>query len=246
MQAVILAAGMGTRIKDHFSLPKGFIPIADKSIIIRSIEKLKQAGVKKIAIIAGHLAEYYLQFAHNNSNTTVIINDNYNKYGSLYSLYCAKDWIQDDFLLLESDILYEKKALKLLIQDKNKDVILVSGKTNSGDEVYVQSNKTVLVNMSKHIGDLDTKNIVGEFVGINKLSLQTFQTLIAILQSNSSLLETGYYEEHGLVNLAKHTTLSCLKIPDLLWTEIDNITQLENARLLHKKIHDKEYYDVLS
>ena len=240
MQAVILAAGMGTRISEYFDKPKGLIPIADQPIIVSSINKLKDAGISEIAIIAGHKSHHYETLAKNDHAVTVIINPHYAQYSSLYSLYCAKKWVTRDLLILESDIFYEARALSRLIHHPKKDAILVSGKTNSGDEVYVQTAGSKLVEMNKDITKLSAANIYGEFVGINKLSKSGFNQLITLSENNNALLCDGYYEEDGLIALSKEMTIDCLKIPDLLWREIDNIDQLAQAKHIYDQMLSKK------
>lgn len=239
MQAVILAAGMGTRIRDHFQLPKGFIPLNDKPIIFSSIEKIKAAGINQICIIAGHLSEHYIELARKDSDLTVIVNPYYNQYSSLYSLYCAKDWVSENCLILESDIYYESRALKTLINYPAEDAILVSGTTHSGDEVYVTGDQFNITGMSKDRDSLKNKHVYGEFVGINKLSYKTFSQFMTLLEHNSDLLQTGFYEEDGFVALSQEMPLACAKVPDLLWCEIDNIAQLNHAKVVHQKVMNK-------
>src|SRR3990167_5719149 len=169
MQAVILAAGMGSRIRDIHVLPKGFISIGEQTIIEQSIAKLKNRGIENILVVTGFGAQHYESLAKQWELST-IFNAHYHDYGSLYSLYRAKEWVEDDFLLLESDIFYEARALDKIIQDENPTSIVISGETQSGDEVYVQAQGHKLINMSKQKNTLEVQNIAGEFVGINKIA----------------------------------------------------------------------------
>ena len=147
MQAVILAAGLGSRIREFHALPKGFITLGEQPIIQESIEKLNACGVHDILIITGYAAEFYDAFAKENKTITTIVNPHYHIYGSLYSLYCAKHWVKEDFLLLESDIIFEKKAIEKIIHDTHQNIILLSGETYATDEVYVQATDNKLIRM---------------------------------------------------------------------------------------------------
>lgn len=230
MQAVILAAGLGSRIREYHALPKGFICVGKEPIIVESIAKLKRQGITDILLVTGYRSECYESLAKTDASISTVHNPEYQNSGSLYSLYCAKDWVNDDFLLLESDLLYEERALSVLCKGQHETEILLSGPTDSGDEVYVQADAQQLVNMSKQVDSLNKDQIYGEFVGINKLSFQDYQQLIALLDDDSSLLMSGHYEEQGLVALAKQKSVYCLKIPDLLWCEIDNTDHLKKAQ----------------
>jgi len=215
MQAVILAAGLGSRIRGYHDLPKGFIRVGEDPIIIESINTLKQYGINDILIVTGYRSDFYENLAEDVSGITTVFNSDYNHSGSLYSLYCAKDWAKEDFLLLESDLLYEARAVDIILKAEQPTVILLSGPTQSSDEIYVEADHHRLVNMSKKIDILNANHVFGEFVGINKLSLQDFQQLISIVENDTTLLNSGHYEEHGLVALTKQRSVYCLKVPDL-------------------------------
>jgi len=232
------------RIREHHEAPKGFIALNKTPIILESIQKLKQQGVNDILIVTGYNADFYNELAKTDDAITTLFNKKFSDSGSLYSLYCAKDWIKDEFLLLESDLIYETRAINTICNAPEQNVILLSGTTESGDEVYVETQEKQLKNMSKKRESLNSKNILGEFVGINKLGLTAYQKLVHLLETDNSLLENGNYEENGLVELSKHTPVYCLKIPDLLWCEIDNLDHLERAKGIYEKIkcHREERY----
>lgn len=236
MQAVILAAGLGSRIRDIHALPKGFIQLGNRPIVQRSIDILKQHGINDILIVTGYAAEHYTALAENDAAISTCFNPYFAQYSSLFSLYCAKDWVKSDFLLLESDIIYESCAIERILEDAHANSILLSGKTDSGDEVYVQAHHKKLVRMSKELSKLAVDEVDGEFVGVNKVSLRDFRQLVHQLEQNPIPLQTGYYEEHGLVMMTAFTEVHCLKIPELLWCEIDNEFQLERAKKLFEKI----------
>ena len=111
--AVILAAGMGERLKEAGkTIPKGFLRLGKRPIIEESIDKLLRAGIKQIIIVTGHHFEYYERLKESYSGVIETIHNGlYGRSGSMYSLYCAKHRLMEDFLLLESDIVYEERAV---------------------------------------------------------------------------------------------------------------------------------------
>ncbi|MFQ3621760.1 MAG: NTP transferase domain-containing protein, partial [Spirochaetales bacterium] len=144
--AVILAAGRGTRLKElGLEIPKGFLKIGEKPIIEESLNKLFASGVERVIIVTGHVAEKYEELAARSGGRILTVhNEKYADSGSLYSLYLARAKMdacpaekEEGFLLLESDLIYESRALQMLQVDPRPDIILVSGKTNSRDEVWV-------------------------------------------------------------------------------------------------------------
>lgn len=135
--AVILAAGMGSRLNDvtNDEIPKGLLKINGKTLIERSIEKLRSIGIEKIYIVTGHLSFKYDELANKYKFIKTKKNRKYKATGSMTSLAILENDIKEDFLLLESDLIYEVYALIKAVNYEENDCVLLSGKTNSGDEL---------------------------------------------------------------------------------------------------------------
>ncbi|WP_343032844.1 NTP transferase domain-containing protein [Cytobacillus depressus] len=219
--AVILAAGMSSRIcQQAGGKPKGFLMIEDTSIIELSILKLLEKGITKIYIGTGYEGREYESLAFKYPQIQCVSNPNFASTGSLFTLFRFKDFIDDDFLLLESDLIYEKAALKSLIELDRRDVILASRLTNSHDEVFIETNEShFLVNMSKEKEKLN--EIYGELVGISKLSCQTFQQLCAYTEMDLRTSEKMDYED-GLIEVAKKVEIYVHKLDGIVWCEVDD------------------------
>jgi 2-aminoethylphosphonate-pyruvate transaminase len=222
--AVILAAGRGTRLQGTFSeQPKGFLPLAGVPIVEQSIRKLLASGITRIVIGTGHLSEAYEALAARYPGITCVRNDAYATTGSLCTLANLAQHLDRDFLLLESDLVYEARSLAVLLAETRPDVILASGRTNSGDEVYVEADETGrLVAVSKDASRLG--GIHGELVGISKLSLATYRALCARAAGRSKL---DY--EQGLAGISTERPVFVHRVDDLAWSEIDDETHLKRA-----------------
>jgi len=228
--AVILAAGMGTRLGDtHPDTPKGFIELNGRPIIEDSVLRLEQAGMHDIIIVTGFGAEHYEQLAvRNDGLIKTVHNPRYKESGSLYSLYCARDLVDEGFLLLESDLIYESRALDVLIGHESSDAVLLSGPTGAGDEVFVEAPTGLLVNMSKDRAKLGT--VDGELVGISKISRGLFALMKHMAaEAFESSLQLDY-EIDGLVPAAASWEIACPVVSDLIWAEIDDPGHLKRAR----------------
>lgn len=233
--AVILAAGRGTRMGEQGIIkPKGFIQIGSKTIIEESLIRLQRAGIKKVTLVTGHKSEYYQQLAKEAGDWVQIVeNPVYADSGSFYSLAMMDGLINEDFLLLESDLIYEQKALDTLQKDDRNDVILLSGTTNSGDEIYVETIKTngnmTLKTMSKDRSQLGSE-IAGELVGISKVSLPLFQKMMNIAKPLFEKTFHYEYEAEGFVQAGKTHPIYCHCVEDLAWSEIDDMNHLQRAK----------------
>lgn len=231
MQAIILAAGQGQRIREHHTKPKGFIEINQVPLIQHSLTTLRAAGITDITLVTGYRHECYDELAQQTGWFKTLYNPEYATFGNLYSLYVAKNIVKDDVLLVESDIIYEPRAIQTLL-NLEVDSVLTSGPTHSGDEVYVMAEEGVLTGLSKQRDQLDQTKIVGEFVGLTRLNQSTCQALFELCDQDAELCQQGYYEEDGLVTLSSMHPLHCHLVEDLRWSEIDTLEQLHHAEKL--------------
>ncbi len=227
--AVILAAGLGSRMKSSAGgKPKGFVEIGGTPIIERSIQILHDHGIRRILIGTGHRAEFYESLARRLAGVETVFNPIYQASGSFFTLYNMKDRIREDFLLLESDLLYEGRAVTALCRDTRENVILASGKTESGDEVYIETDTGgQLVNMSKRKSDLN--RIDGELVGITRICADAFHTMVSLYKENEAETRRIEYET-ALIRLARAAPVHVMPINDLAWAEIDTEDHLRRAK----------------
>jgi choline kinase len=229
--AVILAAGCGLRMKDAgLKRPKGFITIGQIPIVEESVIRLSASGISRLLIVTGHLQDYYIGLAARYPELiTLVHNSRYEDSGSMYSLSLVAEQINESFLLLESDLVYEQRALAEVMGHPSADTILVSGPTGSGDEVHVEtSDEHLLRAMAKDRTRLGP-HIIGELVGISKLSHSCF--LAMIRHADEVFLRTLRLDyEDALVAAAETVPLHCHLIADLVWSEIDDEAQLSRVR----------------
>ena len=234
--AIILAAGMGSRLGViNENKPKGFLRIGSLPIIHESINKLKKAEIKNIVIVTGYQSQLYDAYIEENfQDIKIVKNLDYEHTSTLYSLSKIRTFLKDDFLLLESDLIYDFSAISELLSNKSRNTILLSNETGSGDEVYVETSNNNLVNMSKDLNKLKT-NSSGEFVGINKISYSLFQKMMGLFDrsTNRKILT---YEEDAMVQCSRFIDIECLKLDELLWSEIDTKEHLEKAKEIYKKL----------
>ena len=136
--AVILAAGRGMRLGEDFrDRPKGFIPCQGTSLVERSLTILKSCGISRVCIVTGHCADSYDELAARSGGfVTTLFNERYAANGSLVSLGVALAAIDEPFIVLDSDIVYERRGLAALLACPMENAALVSGTTDSGDEYY--------------------------------------------------------------------------------------------------------------
>jgi len=229
--AVILAAGMGTRLKEKGKTkPKGFLHLGQHPIIQESIDKLLRADIRQIIIVTGHHFEFYDRLKESYPGIIgTVYNSRYARSGSMYSLYCARERLTKDFLLLESDIVYEEGALSEMLQFPKDNGVLLSGPTASGDEVYVAVSDARIVGISKDLDQIGS-DIAGELVGITKVSRLLFKEMIAAAEAMFKRTIQIAYETDCLLAVALRYPLYYHLVPDLVWSEIDDPADFRHAK----------------
>jgi len=172
MKAIILAAGIASRLRpltDH--CPKCLLEINNKSILERTIESLKINNIKDITIVTGylnHMIEEFIKSRFNNLNITFIKNEAYDSTNNIYSLWLALKNVEDEVILLDSDIIYDPKLIKILINSKEEDVLLSNNHTLGEEEIkIIVNNENKITEISKVC---DISKAIGESIGIERMS----------------------------------------------------------------------------
>ncbi|MHC1629629.1 MAG: sugar phosphate nucleotidyltransferase, partial [Methanoculleaceae archaeon] len=103
MQAVILAAGEGTRVRPLTrSRPKALIPVANRPVIDYVIESLTESGIRDIVVVVGYRREQVIRHL-NGLDIPVRVVVQERQLGTAHALACAADEISGDFILMPGD-----------------------------------------------------------------------------------------------------------------------------------------------
>ena len=226
---MIMAAGMGTRFGHYTELvPKGFVEVKGYPMIIHSIETLISCGIERIVIGTGYKKEVYEALKDKYPQIECCYSPRYAETNSMYTLYNSREAIGlDDFLLLESDLIFEKKAISSLLTCEKPDVMLISSLTKFQDQYFVEYDiNHVLTNCSVKEEELEVK---GELVGIHKISNSFYRQMCIdyerIVEEKPKL---GY--EYELLHMSQSVLpVHVLKIENLKWYEIDDEQDLDYA-----------------
>lgn len=219
--AVILGAGKTA----DFDEPAGLLKIEDFTIIDRTINILKENGINKIVLVAGYKAEKYEEYFAKSKNIKIVKNDMYKWTGTMQSLALAKEYIDDDFLLIENDIIFEKRAIKELVESSEHDCILFTNESGSGDEAFVEIRDNCLFKMSKDIHQFN--RIDGEMIGLTKISLKLYNMMLEEFKSN---INPYLNYEYVLLDAARDYKIGYVKIDDLVWKDADKLSEYENIK----------------
>ena len=122
MQAIILAAGMGKRLKDLTqNNTKCMVKVNGVTLIDRMLHQIKKQHLSRIVIVVGYEGQKLIDYIATLDIQTPIVyvnNPIYDKTNNIYSLALAKDWLcKEDTLLFESDLIFEDAVIDALVND---------------------------------------------------------------------------------------------------------------------------------
>ena len=223
MKALILAAGRGKRLKAN--VPKILLKIGNKSLLERHVENLLNLGIKNIGIVIGYKSNQLRNFIKKidrKKNIKIFKNSSY-KLGSIVSLVSASNffYIKGNLILMDGDVLYDKKILKKLFNSKKKNCLIIDKKFEKGQEpvkVCIKNNK--IIDFGKIVNqDFDYQGeSVGFFKFSNKSSLKFLEQSRKIMKSNKNLM---YEEAIQKIIKEKKIRMDFENITNLPWVEID-------------------------
>src|SRR3989344_3091241 len=242
MKAIIIAAGMGTRLL-HLTkdMPKCKVEVKGKAIIEHALEAFKDVGITDITIIKGFLGEQIRYYG-----TKSYYNTDYAHNNILASLFYAEPELNDEILIIYSDIIFEKAILQKAIQAKGEICIVVDedweknyvGRTlhpfDQAEKVYFSDNR--IRRIGKH---LTVNESNGEFIGMLKLSKkgceilkETYKDVLEKCEGkpfqHSKVLQKAYLTDMFQELIDRNYDLNPILIRGG-WREIDTIEDLKRA-----------------
>lgn len=227
--AVIMAAGLGSRFgKMTETMPKGFIEVGGQSMVIRSIETLISCGIKRIIIGTGYKKEAYEALKAKYPQIECVFSPRFAETNSMYTLYnCREEIGDDDFILLESDIIYSKNAITELQENEHPEIMLITPVTKFQDQYYVEYDENgILTRCSTDKTEIEAK---GELVGIHKLTSSFYHKMcVEYAKIVDEKPKLGY--EYQLLWMSQNISpVYVLNAHDVSWYEIDDEEDLKYA-----------------
>lgn len=245
MKAIILAAGQGTRLKKYTeNLPKGMLNFGGKTIISRQIELYKQCGIDKIIIVRGYAADKI-----NYGGVIYYDNVDYANTNMVESLMAAKDEFDDEVIVSYSDILFEEKLLKKMMDFKGDYGVSVDDFwENYWQKRYGRTDfdtESLSIDTNDNITELglegaDASAIDARYIGLLKFSKNGLQNIENIMNKAYVEFEDKPWQQSGkTVRKAYMTDLLNALIEsgkevkavhfDGGWIEFDTNEDYENA-----------------
>ena len=241
-KAVILAAGVGSRLRPFTDeQPKCLVPVNGVPVLVNALIHLVNAGVRETIIVVGHLKEKIFERVgarFQGMEIRYVESECYAMTNNIYSLWLAREHLNEDILLLEADVFFEQELIDRLVSAKGENQAALaqhqpwmSGTVARVDE---QGRIEALVESRdqgadfEYSGTLKTVNVYrfgGDF--LRKCFLPRLDSAIAAGNVND-------YYEAVLSELCGQdgVDLSAVLCGDIKWIEIDNQDDLTAANYL--------------
>ncbi len=198
MKAVVLAAGMATRLRPlTLNTPKCLLKVGDKTLLQRTIEAFVDVNINEFVIVTGYLhnmIEDYLTTNFPNQTFNFVYNPKYESTNNIYSLYLAREFVDNEqFLLSDSDILFDKRIIPALLKNDYSCLALNSHECGAEEIKIIADENQKILEISKTCSIADCK---GESVGFEKInadySTAMFQELEQMIEHEG--LDNVFYE----------------------------------------------------
>lgn len=242
MQAIILAAGKGSRLGSYTKEnTKCMLEVNGERLIDLSLKNLSLVGVRHVILVVGYQKDNLITYLGNEKfgiKITYIVNHIYDTTNNIYSLYLARDYlIKDDTLLLESDLIYDVAILKGLISDPHPSLAVVDKYQAwmDGTVVKLDKNNNITNFVPKAFFDFSEVDRYYKTVNIYKFSQAFSQnTYVPFLEAYCKALgRNEYYEQVLRVVLElENQELKAYPLQGERWYEIDDIQDKDNAELI--------------
>ncbi len=250
MQALILAAGMGKRLKDLTkNNTKCMVKVNGVTLIERMLRQIEKQNVSRIVIVVGYEGQKLIDYIGTldiKTPITFIDNPIYDKTNNIYSLALAKDWLcKEDTLLFESDLIFEDAVLDILVNDPRDTLALVDKFESWMDGTCLKLSKddkiTSFVSKKEfRFADIDEYY---KTVNISKFSKDFSEKYyVPFLDAYQKALgQNQYYEEVlKVITILDVPRIRARRLEGQLWYEIDDIQDLDIAESIFAEDPDEK------
>jgi choline kinase len=136
MRAVLLAAGLGSRLGDiGEGRPKCLALVAGRSLLAHHIDSLRAAGISDITVVAGHLADKVI--GEVGDHVRIVVNSAYESTNSLASLNMAAEYLRGDaFVMQNADVLYAEPLIQRFVSHPAPNACLIDAARRYSDAEY--------------------------------------------------------------------------------------------------------------
>lgn len=232
MKAIILAAGVGKRLAAVTrERPKCLVELGGRPLVIRYLDALLEAGIKRAAVVVGHKQEMIRRAvgeSYRGLAVQYVVNDQYQR-GSLYSLWLARAAFDDDVVIMDADVLCPSSFVARLVHSPHPNALLIDETVRQQVEermAIIRGGR--VVGLTKKVPS-EPPDLLGEGVGFLKVTRADTQFMLAAMEPYVARGELDMEYEDTWETFFRTVSVGYEKIGGQPWIEIDFPEDLERA-----------------
>ncbi len=246
MKAVILNSGKGSRMGMlTANQPKCMTEISStETILSRQLHQLEMVGVDEVVITTGQFADVlvnYVQGLSFSTKITFVENKEYETTNYIYSLYCAKEYLDDDILLMHGDLVFENRALDLIL-DNGTSAVAVSSTADLPQKdfkVVVENGKVTKIGIEFFDNALASQPLYF-------LKKEDWQIWLGQISAYCESNQRTCYAEKAFNDVSDDCRLIPVDIRDMLCGEVDTQEDLSIMIRRLKEVENRTVYVAFS
>lgn len=219
MKAIILAAGLGSRLRPITNkTPKSLIMVKNKPLIETQIEYLQEIGIVDITVVTGYLSESF-DYLSTKYNVDLIYNEEYSSFNNIYTMSLVIDLLPNSYVI-DADVFMTNNFLV----KKPQQSLYFSGMKNSvGEWELFFNDDDIITDIKYSNGDSYILSGISFWSGKDALIIK--EALQRTIKETSSW-EDLYWDDIVKNNLSK-LNIKLKRIESNDWYEIDSISDYE-------------------
>ncbi|HUG41174.1 MAG TPA: phosphocholine cytidylyltransferase family protein [Longimicrobiales bacterium] len=226
MRAIVLAAGLGSRLgAQSRGRPKALIEVGGKTLIEHQLEALSSEGIGPVVVVVGHGAEHVREAL--GEAVEYVENHRPSETNSLYSLWLAREWLEGDVLLLNSDLLFHPHILKKLLVADGNGLAFDSMSIPGAEGTKVGLNRGRVTDLGK---DLPETGARGENLGLIKLNAEGSAALRRRADAIVAAGDHKAWVTEAVRSILSEVEVEGVNVAGTPWVEIDFPFDLDRAR----------------
>lgn len=242
MKALILNSGLGSRMgvltSEH---PKCMTEISAKETILsRQLKLIAEAGIEEVVMTTGYYDSVLVQYCYSLDlpiRFTFVNNPIYNQTNYIYSIYCAKEYLDDDIILMHGDLVFESEVFERVV-DSPVSCMTVSSTLPLPDKDF----KAQVINgMVMKVG-VNIFNEAMEAQALYHLKKNDWKVWLDKIIEFCENDNRKVYAENALNELNGAANIHALDVENLLCSEIDNPEDLAVVSSKLKEIESRTVY----
>ena len=218
MKAVILAAGLGSRMGDSVNTkPKCLLKFQASTLLGRLISQFKKFKVNDIIILTGYKSDEIIKL-YGKSHKCIFYRD-YDKTNNLQTLWSVKDLLDDEIIISFADVVVEDEIIKDIVNSNYNFSLLIDTAKLRDNTMYV-SNKE---NLLKSITITKKNEATGNFIGISKVKTSYLNDFINSMSQLINKSNDYYYTMAINLMIKNNLQINTIDVNGKFWTEIDEL-----------------------